>query len=166
MDRDKMCIFQRRPCIDASYQVSVHLVKWFQRKRILKICQSETRVDCGVMLVNGSERIEQSLNRTFHRCFLLSVSVHFAKWFQRRNNRPMRNKNCMFVNGSGRNEQSLERTFHTVKVLIFTASNFRGFSQLDKFAGTIFLRISYCAKAKKVLFGQLVYCLLADDVLY
>jgi hypothetical protein len=32
---------------DASYQVSVHLSKWFQRRRILKISHSETRIACG-----------------------------------------------------------------------------------------------------------------------
>jgi hypothetical protein len=32
---------------DASYQVSVHLAKLFQRRKILKISQSETRVACG-----------------------------------------------------------------------------------------------------------------------
>jgi hypothetical protein len=37
----------RGPSIDASYQVSVHLAKWFQRRRFLKICQSETRIACG-----------------------------------------------------------------------------------------------------------------------
>ena len=38
--------FFRRPAIDASSQVSVHLAKWFQR-RFLKIGQSETRVAFG-----------------------------------------------------------------------------------------------------------------------
>jgi hypothetical protein len=33
--------------IDASYQVSVHLAKQFQRRRIFKISQSETRIACG-----------------------------------------------------------------------------------------------------------------------
>ena len=33
--------------IDASYQVSVHLVKRFQRRRFLKISQSETRIAYG-----------------------------------------------------------------------------------------------------------------------
>ena len=47
MDWDKMCNLQRGPPIDASYQVSVHLAKRFQRRRILKISQSETRVACG-----------------------------------------------------------------------------------------------------------------------
>jgi hypothetical protein len=28
----------RGPSIDASYQVPVHLAKWFQRRRFLKIC--------------------------------------------------------------------------------------------------------------------------------
>jgi hypothetical protein len=37
----------RGPSIDASYQVSVHLAKRFQRRRILKISQSETRIACG-----------------------------------------------------------------------------------------------------------------------
>jgi hypothetical protein len=34
MDRDKMGKLYRGPPIDASYQVSVHLDKWFQRRRI------------------------------------------------------------------------------------------------------------------------------------
>jgi hypothetical protein len=33
--------------IDASYQVSVHLAKRFQRRRLLKIGQSETRIAYG-----------------------------------------------------------------------------------------------------------------------
>jgi hypothetical protein len=37
----------RGPSIDASYQVSVHLAKRFQRRRFLKIGQSETRIACG-----------------------------------------------------------------------------------------------------------------------
>jgi hypothetical protein len=47
MDRDKMSTLYRGPSIDASYQVSVHLAKRFQRRRILKIGQSETRIACG-----------------------------------------------------------------------------------------------------------------------
>jgi len=37
----------RGPSIDASYQVWVYLVKWFQRRRFLEIDQSETRIACG-----------------------------------------------------------------------------------------------------------------------
>ena len=46
-DRDKMSNFYRGSTIDASYQVSVHLGKWFQRRRYLEIDQSETRIACG-----------------------------------------------------------------------------------------------------------------------
>jgi hypothetical protein len=41
-----MSILYRGPSIDASYQVSVHLAKRFQR-RFLEIDQSETRIACG-----------------------------------------------------------------------------------------------------------------------
>ena len=46
-DRDEMSTFHRGHSIDASYQVSVHLAKRFQRRRCLKIGQSETRIACG-----------------------------------------------------------------------------------------------------------------------
>jgi hypothetical protein len=46
MDRDEMCNLYRGPSIDASYQVSVHLDKRFQR-RFLEIDQSEIRIACG-----------------------------------------------------------------------------------------------------------------------
>jgi hypothetical protein len=47
MDRYKMSNFYREPSIDASYQVSVHMAKRFQRRRFLEIDQSETRIACG-----------------------------------------------------------------------------------------------------------------------
>jgi hypothetical protein len=37
----------REPSIDASYHVSVHLAKRFQRRRFLEIDQLETRIACG-----------------------------------------------------------------------------------------------------------------------
>jgi hypothetical protein len=46
-DWDEMSNLYRGPSIDASYQVSVHLAKRFQRRRFLKIGQSETRIACG-----------------------------------------------------------------------------------------------------------------------
>ena len=46
-NRDEMSNLYRGSSIDASYQVSVHLVKWFQRRRFLEIDQSETRIACG-----------------------------------------------------------------------------------------------------------------------
>jgi hypothetical protein len=46
-DRDEMSNLYRGPAIDASYQVSVHLDKLFQRRRFKKIGQSETRIAYG-----------------------------------------------------------------------------------------------------------------------
>jgi hypothetical protein len=51
-DQDKMSNLYRGPSIDASYQVSVHLAKRFQRRRFLKIGQSETRIACQVRRSN------------------------------------------------------------------------------------------------------------------
>ena len=45
-DRNEMSSLYRRPYKDASYQVSIHLAKWFQRRRLKKIGQSETRIAC------------------------------------------------------------------------------------------------------------------------
>jgi hypothetical protein len=47
MDQDEMSNLYRGLSIDASYQVSVHLSKRFQRRRFLEIDQSETRTVCG-----------------------------------------------------------------------------------------------------------------------
>ena len=47
MDRDEMRNLYRGPPIDASYQVSVHLTKRFQRTRFLEINQLETRIAYG-----------------------------------------------------------------------------------------------------------------------
>jgi hypothetical protein len=47
MDRNEMSTLYRGSPIDASYQVSVHLAKQFQKRRIFNISQSETSVTCG-----------------------------------------------------------------------------------------------------------------------
>jgi hypothetical protein len=47
MDRDKMTNLYREPSIDATYQVSVHLAKRFQRTRFLEIDQLEIRIAYG-----------------------------------------------------------------------------------------------------------------------
>jgi hypothetical protein len=46
-DRDEMSNLYSGPSKDASYQVSVHLAKRFQRRRFLKFGQSETRIAFG-----------------------------------------------------------------------------------------------------------------------
>jgi hypothetical protein len=50
----------REPSIDASYKLSVHLAKRLQR-RFKKIDQSETRIACDGIFVNGSGQNEPSL---------------------------------------------------------------------------------------------------------
>jgi hypothetical protein len=48
----------RGPAIDASYQGSVHLAKWFQRRRLNKIGQSETRIASGSQSIYGRSSIK------------------------------------------------------------------------------------------------------------
>jgi hypothetical protein len=50
MDWNKMTNIYRGHAIDASYQVSVHLAKRFQRKRFFRIDQPEKRIACGSRL--------------------------------------------------------------------------------------------------------------------
>ena len=83
---------------DASYQVSVHLAKWLQRRRFFKIQPFRNKNCLCRPCFNGSELNEQSLQRTFQGCFL-PISIHLAKRFQRRRffrNQPIRNKNCLW----------------------------------------------------------------------
>ena len=72
MDRDKISNLRRGPAIDTSHQVSVHLAKQFQRRRILKSANQKQESPVAAMFVNGSGRNEQSLQKIFHRCFLPS----------------------------------------------------------------------------------------------
>ena len=46
-DRDERSNLYRGPSQDASYQISVHLAKRFQRRRFCLMNQSETRMACG-----------------------------------------------------------------------------------------------------------------------
>ena len=75
MDRDEMSNLYRGPAIDASYQVSVHLAKRFQRRRFFfKSANKKQELPMAAMFVIGSGQNEQSLERTFHRCFLTSFT--------------------------------------------------------------------------------------------
>jgi hypothetical protein len=65
----------RGHAIDASYQVSLHLAKRFQRGRFKKKSANQKQeLPMAAMFVNGSGQIEQSLERTFHRCYLPSFT--------------------------------------------------------------------------------------------
>ena len=89
----------RGPPIDASYQVSVHLAQRFQRRRFLEIDQSKTRIGCGsqTLLMNRDEMSNRYRGPSKDAPY--QVSIHLAKWFQRRRffrNQPIRNKNCLW----------------------------------------------------------------------
>ena len=63
------------PSIDASYQVSVHLAKRFQRRKFKKNWPIKNK-NClwWPFFFNGSGQDVQSLERTSYRCFLPSFS--------------------------------------------------------------------------------------------
>jgi hypothetical protein len=69
--------------IDASYQVSVHLAKQFQR-RFFKIGQSETRIACGDPFLVMDHDEMSNLHRGHSIDASYQVSVHLAEGFQRR----------------------------------------------------------------------------------
>jgi hypothetical protein len=79
MDRDEMSTLYRGPPID----VSVHLTKRFQRRRILKISQSETsRLWWPCLLTDRDEMSNFYRGPSIDVSY--QVSVHLAKRFQRR----------------------------------------------------------------------------------
>ena len=99
----------RGPSIDTSYQVSVHLANRFQRRRFLKIDQSETKIAYGGHVCKRIGTNEQFLQRIFHRCFLPSF-VSFGKAVTEEKifrNRPTRNKNCLWCLLMNRDEMSI-----------------------------------------------------------
>ena len=108
--------FNRRPSIDASYQVSVHLVKRFQRRRIKKTNQKQ-ELPVAVVFINGSGRNEHSLQRPLHRCFLLSFgSLGPAVLKKIKKKLPIRNKNRLWrpclLTDRDEMSKSLQRTCH------------------------------------------------------
>ena len=60
-DQDEMSNLQRGHSIDASYQVSVHLAKRFQRRFFFKSANQKQELPVAAMFVNGSELNEHYL---------------------------------------------------------------------------------------------------------
>ena len=99
MDQNKMSHLYRGPSIDASYQVSYHLAKRFQRKSCFRNRPIRNK-NClrRPCLLTDQNRMSNSyrgpsIDASYH------ISVHLAKLFQSRNffrNRPIRNKNCLW----------------------------------------------------------------------
>ena len=84
MDRDEMSNLYRGHPIEASYQVSVHLAKWFQRRRFFRN-QPIRNKNClwwPCLLTNRDEM--SNCNRGLSIDASYQVSVHLAKQFLRR----------------------------------------------------------------------------------
>jgi hypothetical protein len=98
-DRNEMNNPYRGPSIDTSYQVSVHLVKWFQRRRFFRN-QPIRKKNCLWRPCLITDRNEMSnLYRGPSIDISYQVSVHLAKRFHRKIfflNWPIRKKNCMW----------------------------------------------------------------------
>ena len=99
MDQNEKSILYRGPSIDASYQVSYHLTKWFQRKS----CFRNRPIRKNNCLWRPCVLTDKNGTSNSHRGPPIDasyqVSVHLAKWFQRRRffrNQPIRNKNCLW----------------------------------------------------------------------
>ena len=75
----------RGPAKDASYQVSIHLAKRFQRRRFFqKSTNQKQELLMVAMFVNGSGQNEQSFQREPSIDASYQVSLHLAEGFQRR----------------------------------------------------------------------------------
>jgi hypothetical protein len=82
MDQVDMTNRYRGQPIDASYQVSVHLARLFQRRRIFKFSQSETsRLWQPCLLMDRDEMSKLYRGSSIDPSY--QVSVHLAKVFQR-----------------------------------------------------------------------------------
>ena len=107
----------QRTSIYASFHVSVHLTKRFQRRRFFRNRPIRNK-NClwqPCLLTNQAEMSNLYRGSSIDACY--QVSVHWDKQFPRRRilrNQPIRNKNCLwwpcFFIGSGQNEQSLQKT--------------------------------------------------------
>jgi hypothetical protein len=94
-----MSKFDRGPSIDASYQVSVHLGKQFQRKIFFRN-QPIRNKNCLCRTSLQSDRKEmRKIYRGPSIDAAYQILVHLAKRFQRKrlfSNQPIRNKNCLW----------------------------------------------------------------------
>ena len=95
LDWDEMSNIHREASIEASYQVSIHLAKQFQRRTFLRN-RPIINKNC---LWRPCLLTDQNEMSNLHREASYQVSIHLAKRFQRRTflrNRPIINKNCLW----------------------------------------------------------------------
>ena len=130
----------RGPSIDASYQVSYNLAQRFQKFQ--KSTNKRQELPMTAMFANGSGQNQQSLQRTFHRCFLPSFGS-FGKAVSEEKilrNRPIRNKNCLWrpylltdQNGMSNSNRglSIDASYH-VSVHLAKLFQSRRFLEIDQ----------------------------------
>ena len=98
-DWDEISNLHRKPSIYASYQVSIHLAKRFQRRNFFRNRPIRNK-NCLWWLCLLTDRDEFiNLYRGLSIEASYRVSVHLPKQFQRRRffrNQPIRNKNCLW----------------------------------------------------------------------
>ena len=95
MERDEISNVYRGPSIDASYQVSVHLTKRFQRRRFFKIGQSETRIVCGGHVYKWI-RINASYQVSVHMAEGVSEKIKMWKVNGRRTPSDGKSSHCLW----------------------------------------------------------------------
>ena len=79
-DWEEMCNRFRGPSIDASYQASLHLAKWLQR-RLLEIDQSERGITCGGHVCKTNRDDMSNFVRGPGIYASYQVSLHLVKRF-------------------------------------------------------------------------------------
>ena len=119
MDQNEMSNIYRGPSIDASYQVSYHLAKRFQRKSCFRNRQIRNKncllwpcllTDQNGMSNSHIEDLPQMLPTTFRFIWQSGFKGEdFQKSTNQKQELPVA---VIFVNGQGRNVQSLQRTSH------------------------------------------------------
>jgi hypothetical protein len=138
-----MSTLYREPSIDASYQVSVHFAKPFQRRRFFRN-QPIRNKNClwwPCLLMDQKEMNNLYRGPSIDASY--QVSYHLAKPFQRKScfrNRPIRNKNCLWrpylltdqngMNNSHR-EPSIDASYH-VSVHLAKLFQSRRFLEIDQ----------------------------------
>jgi hypothetical protein len=99
MNQDEMSNIHRGPCKEASYQISVHLGKQIQRRRLFgnQPIRNKNCLWWPCLLTDRDEMSTLYSGPPIDPSY--QVSVHLAKRFQRRiffRNQPIRNKNCLW----------------------------------------------------------------------
>jgi hypothetical protein len=109
-----MSTLYRGPSIDASYQVSVHLAKRFQRRRFLKIGQSENESKLGrkhhwkVLYKDCSFSSDPLTNMATIPSFdSFGQAVSEKIFYKSTNQKQELPLVAIFVDGMGRNEETL-----------------------------------------------------------